>query len=252
MGKNSGISWTDHTFNPWWGCVKVSAGCEHCYAETQANRFAPNLWGPGSDRRMFSNAHWNEPYIWNKEAKLGGPAKVFSGSMCDVFERHPALIETRVRLFRMMELTPYLRWLLLTKRPENIREMVPIHWLTEGFPSTVWIGTTVEKQEYISRLGYFNGLMAHKFVSVEPMIGPVKILPFFHQIDWVIVGGESGKHCRPMNIDWALSLKEECHIGKVPFFFKQIGGYPDKQDQIAFWPEELQVQEFPDFTDVGR
>src|SRR3972149_10760674 len=120
------IAWCDATFNPWWGCMKVSPGCAHCYAETLAHRYGHDVWGPGGDRRFFGDRHWAEPMAWWRRAVRDGVRRrVFCGSMCDVFEDGPQLYGQRARLFELIEATPDLDWLLLTKRPENIERMTP-------------------------------------------------------------------------------------------------------------------------------
>ena len=120
MGKNSKIEWTHHTFNPWWGCTRVSAACVHCYAETWSKRLGKKLWGPKAPRRFLSDAYWMEPIKWNREAKQQGHrARVFCASMADVFEARSDLNASRERLWKLIEETPQLDWLLLTKRPET-------------------------------------------------------------------------------------------------------------------------------------
>jgi protein gp37 len=126
MGKNSSIEWTDHTFNPWWGCTKVSPGCEHCYAEAWAKRVGANVWGSKSERRFFTEKHWSEPLKWNADAESEKTRKrVFCASMADVFEARIDLNPWRLKLWNLIEITPWLDWLLLTKRPQNIAERVP-------------------------------------------------------------------------------------------------------------------------------
>src|SRR6266568_918004 len=115
MSANSSIEWTDHTFNPWWGCVKVSPGCEHCYAELLSNRYGHRVWGPAKTtaRRMFGDAHWLEPLVWNDAAEREGKRKrVFCASMADVFEPHHGIVQARIRLFDLIAATPWLDWLL--------------------------------------------------------------------------------------------------------------------------------------------
>src|SRR5262245_52074261 len=156
MGKDSGIEWTHHTFNPWWGCMKVSPGCEHCYAETFSIRVGKKVWGPKADRRFFGDAHWAEPLKWNAvAARAGERHRVFCASMADVFEDRRELDGHRARLWRLIAATPHLDWLLLTKRPENLARMLPwySHWENrvafepdEPWPN-VWLGTTVEDQQ---------------------------------------------------------------------------------------------------------
>ena len=132
MGKTTGISWTDHTFNPWWGCVKVSPGCQRCYAETwdKAKGGGISHWGPTAPRRFFGDKHWAEPLAWNRAAERDGVRRrVLCGSMCDVFEHRPDLGDHRFCLYSLIEQTPMLDWLLLTKRPENVMDFVP-EWIT--------------------------------------------------------------------------------------------------------------------------
>lgn len=229
MGENSKIEWTDHTYNPWWGCVKVSPGCEHCYAETFAKRTGHAIWGPAAttQRRTFGDKHWQEPLKWNEDAvKAGRPQRVFCASMADVFEDHPQLLEERLRLWKLIDQTPMLDWLLLTKRPENIVEMAPCSWVTDGCPSNVWIGTSVENQAAANkRLPVLASIPAKvHFLSCEPLLGPVDLSPWMRKIEWVIAGGESGHSARPMEADWVRSLRDQCQAAAVPFFFKQWGG----------------------------
>ena len=220
MGKDSKIAWTDHTFNPWWGCTKVSDGCAHCYAKGVASRFAPGHWGPDAPRRFFGDKHWAEPLAWDKAAQRRGVReRVFCGSMCDVFEDRSELDRQRARLWELVDRTPSLDWLLLTKRPSHIA----LPW---GVHSNVWLGTTVENQaaadERIPRL-VTVGARLH-FLSCEPLLGPVR--PDLCHVDWVICGAESGSWARLMDLDWVRSLRDQCQSAGVPFFFKQdiVGG----------------------------
>ena len=121
MGANSKIEWTTHTFNPWWGCTKVSEACKHCYAEAWAKRVGQNVWGPKPERRLLSDNHWRQPLKWNRDAANAAERpRVFCASMADVFEDRDELIEHRDRLFDLIEATPKLDWLVLTKRPQNV------------------------------------------------------------------------------------------------------------------------------------
>jgi hypothetical protein len=132
MGKETGIAWTDATFNPWWGCQRVSPGCEHCYAEAQAKRYGHAVWGPESTtaRRFFGDKHWNEPRKWNADARAKFEVRrVFCASMADVFEDNRDLDGWRDRLWDLIEATPSLNWQLLTKRPENIARLIRPAWL---------------------------------------------------------------------------------------------------------------------------
>jgi len=186
------------------------------------------VWGAGAPRRFFGDAHWNEPLEWNDEA---GAAKrrmrVFCASMSDVFERRAELNKWRYRLWQLIESTPWLDWLLLTKRPQNIAAMAP--W-GHSWPQNVWLGTTVENQKYAEeRLPFLLAANSTiRFLSCEPLLGPVDLRSWFNHyglnsIDWVIAGGESGPNCRPMHPDWVTSLLRQCQKANVPFHFKQWG-----------------------------
>jgi protein gp37 len=145
--ENSKIEWTDHTFSPWWGCMKVSRACKNCYAEVMDKRMQGGQhWGPNSTRKMQSERYWAQPIKWNAEAgRLGIKKKVFCASMADVFEDHPDVHQARMRLFKLVEDTPNLIWLFLTKRTNLILNTVPDHWLG-NHPKNVWYGTTTEDQ----------------------------------------------------------------------------------------------------------
>jgi len=149
MAQNSSIEWTDHTFNPWWGCSKVSPACLHCYAETWAKRVGQKIWGVQSPRRLFGTAHWDEPVRWDAEAEASGiRRRVFCASMADVFESRSELTDEREKLWMLVETTPSLDWLLLTKRPQNTFRFAP--WSDE-WPNNVWVGTTVENQHWANQ-----------------------------------------------------------------------------------------------------
>lgn len=229
MAKNSPIEWTHHTFNPWWGCVRVSPGCKYCYAETWAKRIGMSLWGIEAPRRFFSDMHWKEPLNWNREAIAAGVRRrVFCASMADVFENRAELDAWRDRLWNLVKDTPGLDWLLLTKRPERIGRCVP--WGT-SWPDNVWLGTTTENQHWaVKRLDQLLRYPARiRFVSAEPLLGPVNLRPWLkagdngRRVDWVIAGGESGAKARPMNPEWARDLRDQCEQAGVAFHFKQWG-----------------------------
>ena len=178
MGKDSAIEWTDHTFNPWWGCSKVSPACDHCYAEAFAKRTGHGVWGKKAPRRFFGDNHWNEPYKWDMLAhRVKERRRVFCASMADVFEDREDLAPHRRRLWNTIRRTPNLDWLLLTKRPENIERMVPLSWLRDPEPN-VWYGTTAENQGWWDkRIPYLLKVPAERrFVSMEPLLGPVRIV----------------------------------------------------------------------------
>lgn len=231
MGEKTGISWCDHTFNPWIGCTKVSDGCKNCYAERDNTRYGwVNGWGVDGERRRTSKENWMKPLAWNKAAKLlGVRRKVFCASLADVFEDRRELEPWRDDLFNLIEDTPDLDWLLLTKRPENILPMVDWTWATTSFPDNIWLGVTCENQEMADkRIPLLLNISATVlFVSVEPMLGEVNLADVYLKyggfFKWVICGGESGAKTRSMNLDWARSLRDQCN-NKCAFFFKQIGG----------------------------
>jgi protein gp37 len=248
VGEQTGIDWTDHTFNPWIGCARVSPGCQHCYAEAQQGRHHV-VWGVNGTRRVTSDAYWREPLRWNRIAEQAGrPALVFCASLADVFEDRPDIADTRERLWELIGRTPHLIWQLLTKRPENIAEMVPVTWrgwrrlgmddVPAQWPSNVWIGTTVEDQQRaVERIPHLLAIPAPvRFLSCEPMLGHVDINwalngdspcwegPTDDVVHWVICGGESGPGHRRLNLDHARDLRDDCDVAGVPFFFKQVGG----------------------------
>ena len=234
MAKNSPIEWTHHTFNPWWGCVRVSPGCKNCYAEAWAKRVGLDLWGAKAPRRFFSDAHWKEPIRWNLEAaREGTRRRVFCASMADAFERRTELNSWRERLWTLIGETPWLDWLLLTKRPERIADVVP--W-TNAWPANVWLGTTAENQHWANKR--LPELVRHPaavlFVSAEPLLGSLDLQPWLgsgkdqRRVSWVIAGGESGAKARPMNPDWARDLRDQCAAAGTKFHFKQWGHWgPD-------------------------
>ena len=151
MAKNSAIEWTHHTFNPWWGCTKVSPGCKHCYAETWSKRLGQDLWGARAARRELSDGYWRQPLAWNVSAlKAGRRTRVFCASMADVFEDRRDLDSKRERLWALIEQTPKLDWLLLTKRPQNVARLAPYG---ETWPDNVWLGATAENQKWLDRRG---------------------------------------------------------------------------------------------------
>jgi len=244
MGKETEIAWTDATFNPVWGCARVSPGCEHCYAEAFAKRTGHDVWGAKGERRVFGEKHWNEPLKWNAAAaKAGIRKRVFCASMADVFEDHPTVAGERSKLWRLIEQTSWLDWQLLTKRPENIRAMLPPPWLERPLPN-LWLGTTTEDQrradERIPHLLAAPALV--RFLSSEPLLGPVDIGAYLPDaglrsrtsgewkqapaIDWVIVGAESGPGARTMEIGWARAIVEQCSAHRTACFVKQLGHRP--------------------------
>lgn len=227
MAQNSKIEWTDHTFNPWWGCTKVSDGCKFCYAQSIANRYGHDVWGPNATRRTFGEKHWQEPLRWNAEAQREGQRhRVFCASMADVFDER-APLEQRDKLWELIRRTPHLDWQILTKRPQLIAENLPVDW-NDGYEN-VWLGTSVEDEHVVSRIHQLVAVPTSvHFLSLEPLLGPLPNLPL-NGIQWVIVGGESGPKSRPISPSWVEEIRQQCETAQVPFFFKQWGGFRKKQ-----------------------
>jgi protein gp37 len=265
MSEDSAIQWTDHTFNPWWGCARVSPACVRCYADSLARRWGHDeIWRRKGPRRMMSDATWRNPVKWNRDAQATGfSALVFCASMADVFEIHPVvevnaqLDAARARLWPLIEQTPWLTWQLLTKRPENVAELTP--W-DGGWPDNVWLGTSVENQRFADeRVPVLVRIPAAvRFLSCEPLLGPVDLSAWLDTppscgcgiapegapgaagcsagcmepeppaIEWVIAGGESGPGFRSLDLDHTRSLRDQCATAGVPFLFKQVGGRTSK------------------------
>ena len=228
MSENTKIEWTDNSHNPWIGCTKVSPACLKCYAENICvTRFGWVQWGKGRPRRRASDETLKMPFRWERAAlKSGQRTKVFCASLADVFdaEVNPTW---RADLFQTIAATPSLDWQLLTKRPENIRGMLPPNY-PAGFEH-VWLGTSVESKDYVWRAFELARIPAAvHFLSVEPMLGPVDLRALFaHSRSpnwWVICGGESDRDPRPMEVEWVRDLRAQCVQANVPFFFKQWGG----------------------------
>ena len=233
MAKDSAIEWTHHTFNPWWGCTKVSPGCKHCYAEIWAKRIGRALWGPKAPRRLLSDDYWKQPLAWNREAhRLGERRRVFCASMADVFEDRAELDTQRKRLWTVIEQTPCLDWLLLTKRPENVTKLAPYGSV---WPHNVWLGATAENQRWLDkRIVQLSRIPVRVlFLSCEPLLGPLDFGSWIERsrrnelrlVDWVIAGGESGHHARPANPEWFSSLRDQCVAAGIRFHFKQYGNW---------------------------
>ena len=226
--KNTKIEWCDHTHNFWHGCTKVSPACKHCYADALSNRFQRVKFGKGEPRWQPSQqTRIGNPHKWNEEAKSKGIRyRVFTLSMGDFFddEVDPAW---REEAWEVIKNTPHLDWLILTKRPENIRSMLPDDW-GNGWDN-VWLGTTVEDQKRADlRIPILTAIPAKvRFLSMEPLLEPVVLK--LDGIDWVIVGGESGPSPRPIEGAWVEVIRQQCRLSDTAFFFKQWGGRNPKK-----------------------
>lgn len=297
--RPDGTTVPGYTFNPWRGCTKVSDGCRSCYADTMSKRNPGTLgvWGPNGTRVVAAESYWRLPVKWDREAAVAGERRrVLCASLADVFEDWRGIVvgtdgepryerdgrfveageddspapgesgiglETvRRRLFKLIDATPNLDWLLVTKRPENITRMMPERsprrqcpaGVSDVYRPNVWLGTSVENQatadERIPHL--LRVPAAVRFLSMEPLLGPVNLNRDWlgeyrrehcsgceriseeevdcpgHEvggIGWVIVGGESGPGARPMHPNWVRSIRDQCQAAGVPFHFKQWGEY---------------------------
>lgn len=263
MAKETGIKWTDSTYNSWWGCTKVGPACDHCYAEGVDKRTGENHWGHGAPRKLLSEHTRNEPIRWNRAhdkffAEHGRKRRVFTLSMGDLFDNEvPA--KWRHDHFEMMEKTPNLEWQICTKRVSNIKKMVEPHWtwLDGGYwPDNVGVLITIvtqaEADRDIPRLLELKRIMRIPWVGIsyEPAqegIDFTKYLepPYFQSLDWIIFGGKSGAQWndRPFNLDWARSVRDQCEKnGECPFFMKQVAAFRPTDDMI---PADLMIRQWP-------
>jgi len=250
MGRDSKIEWTDHTFNPWIGCSKISKGCMNCYAERDFDhRYGKVKWGARGTRVKTKPANWKKPLKWNKEAEESGKVQlVFTASLADVFEdwqpghHSPYLMdEWRGELFALMEQTPWLIWLTLTKRPENVMDMAPSIWKND-WPQNVWIGFSAEDQSNFDfRIGPALAIPTPiLWISAEPLLGNINMRGLLEDdlIHWVIAGGESGPNARETKEPWYITLIDQCYWAGAPVFIKQM----TKKAPI---PSHLDIQHFP-------
>lgn len=265
MSENTKIEWATHTFNPWEGCQKIGPGCDHCYAETRNARYAGGTainWGPGAPRRRTSASNWAKPLAWNTAhaeffAEHGHRQRVFCASLADVFD-NAVDPQWRADLADLIQATPNLDWLLLTKRIGNVGRMLSEMFL-DGAPPSVWLGATIVNQAEADRdiPKLLQVAIDTKFLSMEPLLGAVDLTAAFLPcpnsngvqmdqstgayeccaacdytgigpemgVDWVIVGGESGPGARAMHPLWAQGLRDQCAAAGVPFLFKQWGDW---------------------------
>lgn len=272
MGEHSKIEWTDHTASPWYGCEKVAEGCKNCYAAAMSRRNPAVLgeWGPDGTRPK-SKSFFRNLELWNAQAeKAGKPVSVFP-SLCDPFEDRADVEEVRKEMFAAADRLPWIRLLLLTKRPQFIWDM----WPWEDAPigahdwraprHNIWIGTSIACRKdlcNIRTLRMCRELSPVLFLSIEPLIEDLGTLDL-RGMDWVIVGGESGPNARPMHPSWVRAIRDQCQAAGVPFLFKQWGEwYPVKQSSCApgyLAPNINRASEWtrddlgaPEFAKVGK
>lgn len=240
MADRSGIEWTDSTWNPVTGCDRISPGCDHCYAQTLAARLkamgnpryqsdgSPRTSGPGFGLTLHED-QLGLPLRWRR------PRMIFVNSMSDLF--HPDVPEEFIeRVLFTVSQTPQHIYQVLTKRPRRMAHVLS-EWIREPerrlvqLPlANLWLGVSVEDQKWADqRIPLLMETPARvRFISCEPLLGPVDLGKWTSDVDWVIVGGESGPKARPMHIDWARAIRNECVDAGVPFFFKQWGGRTPK------------------------
>lgn len=213
MGKETGIAWADATWNPAQGCTKVSPGCDNCYAEALSRRYG---WKTQFATVQLMPHRLDVPFNWKK------PKRIFVGSITDMF--HPQIPDIYLCAvwLTMLEAKQH-TYMLLTKRPHRMRHKVDKLGLE--LPRHIWLGTSVEQQRfYDNRVPALMGIPASvRFLSVEPLLEHVTIQPEALPVEWVIVGGESGPRARPMDEDWARSLRDQCAGAGIPYFYKQRG-----------------------------
>jgi protein gp37 len=285
MGAKSKIEWTDATWNPIRGCTRISQGCYNCYAEAMAARFS----GPGQPYEGFAIRCDSGPRWTNKVALVESeldrplhwrrPRRIFTCSMSDLF--HPAVNDQwLVRVFCTILAAGEHTFLILTKRPERMQRWITEHtpkiWHAAGFGAAygplpnVWLGVSVEDQKTFDERvrPVLLTPAAVRFISYEPALGPLDarngfyipnpVFPRQASLDWVICGGESGPGARPMHLNHAREVRDQCKAAGVPFFMKQVGRYPvfDRDETRGFirdrkggdwdeWPADLRVREFP-------
>lgn len=263
MAEQTGIEWCDSTFNPWWGCTKISRACDNCYAAVLDKRTGGNNW-EGKNRRRTGVKNWNFLLRWQKQApkffdEHGRNRRVFTASMADIFDNQVPT-EWRDDFWDYVRQCPDLIFLILTKRPQNIEKMKPEFW--DDIKGHIWLGTTVENQEVANR--NIPHLVKHdcaaRFLSCEPLVGQVDLEwpdsfypdgvptccsgkdcgchgmptepPLIHNIDWVITGGETGPGSRNADPAWYRMLRDQCAHWKTPFLFKQWGDWDENQVRV--------------------
>jgi protein gp37 len=227
MADITKIEWTHRTFNPWWGCTRISRGCKRCFA-AQIGSYRQIEWGSGNYGYQ-TDKYWKDPIKWNKNAQKSGKFRIFCASMCDIFEGKEEHQPHLARLWKIIDQTPNLTWQLLTKRPENIMDLIPVTWTNGCFPGNVQMGVTVEDRATVNRVHDLIKIPAGiRFLSLEPMVEPPDIEEFLKppdpQIHWVIVGGETGPGAQRLKLNDVKNVYMQCKRQKTPFFFKQWGG----------------------------
>lgn len=261
MGETTGIAWTDSTWNPWYGCQKVTAGCDHCYMFREMERY-----GRDPETVQRSKTKFAEPLQWEKRlvAQAAGaqitPQRVFTCSWSDWF--HPAADAWRDEAWAIIRRTPHLTYQILTKRPNRIARSLPADWGERGYPN-VWLGVTVEANGTLWRTDFLRAVPAAiRFISYEPGIAPLvtgngDALRLLTEVDWLIIGGESGgREARLFDLRWARDAIAAARSAGAAPFVKQLGSVWAREHKArdwhggdwSEWPEPLRVREFPEAT----
>lgn len=244
MAKTTKIAWTKSSWNPWQGCTKVSPECANCYMYSDKERYGQN---PTIVIRSSDETFYQPLKKW-KESTL-----IFTCSWSDFFHKDADI--WRDEAWDIIRKTPYHIYQILTKRPERIKEHLPADWPFDN----VWLGSTVGIQRLLDQRmsSLVESPTGVRFLSMEPLLEPVDLSYWLGKLDWVIVGGESGPHARPMNLDWSRQIVQQCQEHEVPIFVKQLGTHwakttgtyekgNSKGENAELWPQDLRVQEYPE------
>jgi protein gp37 len=252
MGSKTGIAWTDATWNPWQGCAKVSEGCRNCYMYREKTRY-------GQDPMtvvLSKPATFNAPLKWARTGELPEGSRIFVCSWSDFFHEDADL--WRNEAWGIIEHLPQYNFLIPTKRLERVMDCLPTVNNVRYISGNVWLGASVENQEAAQkRVHILTDLPAAvRWLSIEPMLERIRLetsgafyigydKKIIRSVDWVVYGGESGPNCRPCNPEWIRDGIKQCKAANVPVFVKQLGGWPDTRHELADFPEDLRVREFP-------
>lgn len=226
------IEWTDKSWNPVTGCTPCSVGCQNCYAKRMARRLAGRCGYPAAPNEFavtFHPGRLDEPLKWRK------PRKIFVCSMSDLFHPH-VRFPWRHRILLTIDRCPQHTFMLLTKRPGNMRYI----FSRSAIRPNLWLGASICHSEDLWEIPHLIATpAARRFVSFEPLLGPIHISDRLHSLDWVIVGAETGPGKRPMQLDWARSIRDQCQAAGVPFFFKRDSDGKNTLDGVEHhnWPE---------------
>lgn len=290
MGKDTNIESHDHSFNPWWGCYEVGDGCDNCYAKAFDKRIGGDHWGADKPLKYMSLDYWKQPQKWDREAAQEGTTKtIICGSQCDVWDNRADPL-VRKRLFELIQMTPNLLWCIYTSRIGNAKKLLPNNW-GAGYPN-VMLMTSVSTQKDADRdIPKLLKLPArYHGASLEPLLEAINLThmdveaagdkewcqinclsgkhsdmgrpcPDIPNINWIVVGGESGGGAKPCVVGWIKNIVADCNTELVHVFVKQLGANPTNREgescphikhrkgaDMNEWPEELRVREFIEYA----